>query len=437
MTNKNNANEPAKTRAPRTPRGPKSTVGNTVPTAPSVTKTTAPAAYIPPARKAYVAPKMRTIFKEREAPDTKVTFNAKIIPHITINREALDKMRLYVEEMDKEIGWLGTTERIENDIIITDVFLFQQEVHATTTEITPEGLAEFAGELLSQPDGMEIWNNMKMWGHSHVRMGITPSSQDDKQMKDFEQAGHDYFLRLIANKYGELKIDVYEYAKGLEFHNVPWFEEEASENANVLSKQQELATLQSQIDAIQAQIESTQKEIESEKDASVEAKRSVIAEEIREKVSDIPVYGGAYRPPFQGAGLAGGAGWGQQAGGWGRQPGWQQNYRHGGNQGWGAGAFADDIQVETDVDELLTQSELSEDEEIKIAFDQNIMRSFLTFADIRKEFTDKDLKYMQKHILSIGDLRHELYYTGYTHLTNGDVSYLWNFLQNDFGKHAN
>ena len=69
--------------------------------------------------------------------------------------------------MQDEVGWLGTVyyNSEHNYYFVSDVFLFDQEVHGTTTEITPEGLADFATELLQREDGMEIWNNMKLWGH--------------------------------------------------------------------------------------------------------------------------------------------------------------------------------------------------------------------------------------------------------------------------------
>src|SRR5690606_11009605 len=108
------------------------------------------------------------------------------------------KMFIYVDECNDEIGWLGTAKIMEgnehNIVFIDDVFLFDQEVHATTTEITPEGLTEFANELIEMGDkGIEIWNNIKVWGHSHVNLGVSPSGQDDKQMKTFRDGGHDWF----------------------------------------------------------------------------------------------------------------------------------------------------------------------------------------------------------------------------------------------------
>jgi len=165
------------------------------------------------------------MFLERLKPDTKVTVVKEFAPEVMISSQALTKMKIYVDECADEIGWLGTAYRTGNVIFIDDMFLFDQDVHATTTEITPEGLSDFAEELLAKGDeGIEIWNNLKAWGHSHVNMGVTPSGQDDAQMKTFKDGGHDWFIRIIANKKSELKIDLYDYTTGIVYLDLTWYE---------------------------------------------------------------------------------------------------------------------------------------------------------------------------------------------------------------------
>ena len=219
---------------------------------------------------------------------TQLKFKTTIIPHVHISATALDKMQVYVNEMADEIGWLGTTRREGNDIYIEDVFLFRQQVHGTTTEITPEGLEEFGMEILQRPDGMDLWNSMKMWGHSHVNMSVTPSGQDNTQMADFERIGHDYFVRLIANKKGDMRIDVYEYDKGLEFHQVPWNRYEVDNAFEVYEEQ---------ISSLELQIQSLRHTIATAHDERIAGITADIKEEIKEKVSKLVVqtysYGGA------------------------------------------------------------------------------------------------------------------------------------------------
>lgn len=127
--------------------------------------------------------------------------------------EARNKMELYCDLSEGEIGWLAYVEQFDKQgFLITDCALLKQEVHATTTEITAEGLLEF-------------WNNtpveqqakIKLWGHSHVNMSVSPSGQDDSQMEYFRD-GNPWFIRLITNKKREYHIDIYDYANGLKIH---------------------------------------------------------------------------------------------------------------------------------------------------------------------------------------------------------------------------
>jgi hypothetical protein len=164
-------------------------------------------------------------FIARKSAKTTVDVMEELMPVVYISTGALNKMQTYVDECLDEIGWLGTVvEHQPRVYLIEDVYLFDQEVHGATTEITPEGLSSFAEEILQQSEGIEIWNNLKMWGHSHVNMGVSPSSQDNKQMETFQETGHDWFIRLIANKKGELKLDFYDYKNGVIFTDVRWNE---------------------------------------------------------------------------------------------------------------------------------------------------------------------------------------------------------------------
>lgn len=136
-------------------------------------------------------------------------------PEIYVTPEADFKMRYYIDNTDKEIGWLGYVEDLGTGIyLITDVFLVKQQVHSATTEILPEGLAELATKLLSQgEEGQKKYNSIRMWGHSHVNMSPTPSSQDNTQMKDFSQ--NDYYIRLIGNKEGEWNVSLWDFKNNI------------------------------------------------------------------------------------------------------------------------------------------------------------------------------------------------------------------------------
>lgn len=208
------------------------------------------------------------MFTERLNPKTTVNVLEQKVPRIVIMDRAYNKMSNYVSQCPDEVGWLGSIHHARDNIyVLQDVYLFKQEVHATTTEINPEGLNEFGMEVLAEPDGMDIWNSIKLWGHSHVNMGVFASGQDDSQMKTFAEVGHDYFFRLIANKKKELKIDMYDYQHATVYLDIPW-------ECMISTQEEELA----------AQIAALESQLAGVRMTAVEAIKEPIAAEMKEKV---------------------------------------------------------------------------------------------------------------------------------------------------------
>lgn len=209
---------------------------------------------------------MSDFFKEDKGKTT-VEVLQTCVPVIMFNPDALIKMQLFIENCTDEIGWLGTAYKEKDCIFVDDMYLFEQEVHSTTTEITPEGLADFAEALLKQENGFEIWNNIKVWGHSHVNMGVSPSGQDNQQMEKFVEGGHDWFIRIIANKKGDIKVDLYEYKLGITYINLPW----------------DVAISKDEEDVIK-QINMLEKLLKELRKTEVDKHKEVIVAEINEKV---------------------------------------------------------------------------------------------------------------------------------------------------------
>ena len=145
------------------------------------------------------------------------------IPTIYITPMAYNDMFIIVDEAKDEISWLGSMEPLGNDFLIKEVFVPAQECGAATTEMSEDGLAKLANEILKRPKGMELWNTIRFWGHSHVRMDTFASSVDDKQMELFKEQtkGGEWFLRGIFNKNGKAKFWLY-HNSGIVIHDVPW-----------------------------------------------------------------------------------------------------------------------------------------------------------------------------------------------------------------------
>lgn len=173
---------------------------------------------------------VHSVFAEKRArPFSQHSFAKKTefitpLPKIFLTRDAYNKMYHLVDLSDKEISWLGTVVEMDNkDFLIKEIFLFKQEVSHTTTEISAEGLAEVATEIMNaRPDGVDVVNSLRFWGHSHVNMGTSPSPQDDSQMSLFEENGCEFFIRGILNKNGRMKFTIYLYDRGIRIADAEW-----------------------------------------------------------------------------------------------------------------------------------------------------------------------------------------------------------------------
>ncbi len=151
----------------------------------------------------------------------KMSFLNKPAPRILISPEAYRTMLVYVERAPLEVGWQGTVIRQGNDFHIMKVFLLEQTVSTVTTVLSIPGRNELCMELLaSGPEGLEALNNLRFWGHSHVRMGVAASPQDEKTMDDFKDLP--WAVRGIFNKLGQANFSLFLYEEGLRFDDVPW-----------------------------------------------------------------------------------------------------------------------------------------------------------------------------------------------------------------------
>ena len=143
-------------------------------------------------------------------------------PTIYINYTALAKMKQYVDNCSKEIGWLGKSIKNEDgSYTIEDVYLIQQEVTGVTTELDENAMMEFFQQIRSEK-GIEEVQKIRVWGHSHVDMAVFASSQDNETFEEYYRDCN-YFIRIIANKKSKMKIDLADKEAGLIYNNLPWF----------------------------------------------------------------------------------------------------------------------------------------------------------------------------------------------------------------------
>ena len=94
---------------------------------------------------------------------------------VWLTQEAYRKIIALVMNFSSEVGWHGTVSRVaDNEFIIEDIFVYPQEVTGSTVNTDQKLYTEW---LYSLDD--ENFNKIRMQGHSHCDMGVSPSVVDD------------------------------------------------------------------------------------------------------------------------------------------------------------------------------------------------------------------------------------------------------------------
>lgn len=131
------------------------------------------------------------------------------------------KMQILVNEYDKEVAWHGVATRGRNEskdeYFISDILVYPQEVTGATVNTDQE---KYQTWLFQHED--DVFNNIRMQGHSHVNMGTTPSVVDlSLYERLLEQLDDDmFYIFMIWNKRQEKTIKIYDIKKNILFETV-------------------------------------------------------------------------------------------------------------------------------------------------------------------------------------------------------------------------
>ena len=92
-------------------------------------------------------------------------------------------------------------------------------------------------------------------GHSHVNMSTSPSGQDDKQMEVFADSNDDFFIRIITNKQGNLRLDIYDFESGIIYEQLKYI-------PNYGEKEEVIRTIQTKIQEYKKKLDEMAKQKE-------------------------------------------------------------------------------------------------------------------------------------------------------------------------------
>ena len=131
---------------------------------------------------------------------------SSMVDKVFILPEVKERMQAYIDHCKFEISGLGMVEEREEGLVITEIFLLEQEGSGGSTTLDPAALAKFVTELALK--GVDT-SKLKFWWHSHVNFQCFWSGTDHACMDAF--GVKDYFIATVGNKKGEsrTRIDVY------------------------------------------------------------------------------------------------------------------------------------------------------------------------------------------------------------------------------------
>jgi hypothetical protein len=127
---------------------------------------------------------------------------------VVFTPKAWFKMQALIDRFDSEICWHGVVSKTEiGRYLITDILVCPQVVSGVTVNTDQE---EYEKWLFSLSD--DIFDGLRMQGHSHVKMSTSPSTVDLTHWESiFEQLDDDmFYIFMIWNKMGEKTIRIYD-----------------------------------------------------------------------------------------------------------------------------------------------------------------------------------------------------------------------------------
>ena len=163
------------------------------------------------------------ILQNGKFPDGKITFTKTVgtvsrKAKVFFTPDAWRKMQALISDFNKEVAWHGVAYRdndeTKDNYYITDILVYPQEVTGATVNTDQE---KYEMWLMNHDD--EIFNNIRMQGHSHVNMGVTPSGVDTSLYdRILDQLDDDmFYIFMIWNKRKEKTVKIYDLKKNILF----------------------------------------------------------------------------------------------------------------------------------------------------------------------------------------------------------------------------
>jgi predicted metallopeptidase len=119
-------------------------------------------------------------------------------PTVYFTPYAWAKLWAYVRNATAEIAGMGIVEVVDNDyLLVSDVFIVEQEASAAHADFDVDGVARFMEELIAAGREDDI-PKMKLWWHSHGTLEAYFSSRDTQTIDEWKNTS--YLVSIVCNK---------------------------------------------------------------------------------------------------------------------------------------------------------------------------------------------------------------------------------------------
>lgn len=160
-------------------------------------------------------------FKKHNHQRARVTLGWE--PKVVVSAQAASDMMTITEHFSTtEVAWFGTVTKDPAVELFTieRILVPHQDVDSSTAEVQAEDMAKFAMSILEEY-GIETYNNLRLWGHSHHSMSVGPSATDIETVLALAELSEDYYVAVRTNCKGDIEFDV-AYADGTLFQGAKY-----------------------------------------------------------------------------------------------------------------------------------------------------------------------------------------------------------------------
>lgn len=137
------------------------------------------------------------------------------IPILYWTADAYLKMRTLVLEAKEEIAWHGLVRKQQDDTyLVYDIIVYPQLVTGVAANTDQAAYETWVSELDD-----DTFHNLRMQGHSHVSMGVNPSTTDHNLYTTMlaSLTRIPFYIFMITNKSGDMFVLFYDFEQNLIF----------------------------------------------------------------------------------------------------------------------------------------------------------------------------------------------------------------------------